>query len=82
MAGRMSSSAHNNDGAEDHFDQDEDFIHSYGSTIESTPLKPKKAMISADSIVVKIEDKYKEKFLERLKIPDDVRIENYVHSLG
>lgn len=67
----MVARSRGNDSSEEPMENDEDIVHIYGTTIESTPLKPKLNSISDDSVVVKIEDKYKEKFLERLKIPYD-----------
>lgn len=52
---------------------DDEAVRTYGSTTESTPLKPKRNVLSENSIVVKVDDIFKDsnRGLDRLKIPED-----------
>lgn len=53
-------------------EDDDDVVQIYGTSIESAPLKPKRTSIPEDSIVVKIEDRFRDmKILDRLRLPDD-----------
>ncbi|KAH8039906.1 hypothetical protein HPB51_009162 [Rhipicephalus microplus] len=64
---------------DDAFDpDDDDIVRTYGSTTESTPLKPRQqqqAMTATDSVVVRVEEPSKDrssnKPLSRLKLPED-----------
>ncbi|XP_064460318.1 transmembrane protein 134-like [Ornithodoros turicata] len=51
--------------------EDDDAIRTYGSTTESTPLKPKRGLSPDESIVVRVEDSKERGMLSRLKLPDD-----------
>ncbi|KAL1428407.1 hypothetical protein MTO96_002786 [Rhipicephalus appendiculatus] len=65
---------------DDAFDpDDDDIVRTYGSTTESTPLKPRQQhdMTATDSVVVRVEEPSKDrnscsnKPLSRLKLPED-----------
>ncbi|KAH7955441.1 hypothetical protein HPB52_000885 [Rhipicephalus sanguineus] len=64
---------------DDAFDpDDDDIVRTYGSTTESTPLKPRtQDMTATDSVVVRVEEPSRDrnscsnKPLSRLKLPED-----------
>lgn len=52
--------------------EEDDAVRSYGSTTESTPLKPKRGMSSEENtVVVRVEDPKDRGKFSRLKLPDD-----------